>query len=111
MNNNDLISHYEQVAKITGHMLDAAKASDWDRLSELEVTCSHRVQVIREQASTPEISDENRQRKIDLIKKILADDKAIRDLTEPWMHHLSNLMKNSNTSRKLSEAYGSNQMR
>ena len=40
------------------------------------------------------------------LKKILADDKEIRDITEPWMAQLSDLMKNSSTNRKLSNTYG-----
>jgi flagellar protein FliT len=31
-------------------------------------------------------------RKIDLLKQIMANDRAIRDVTEPWMGRLENAM-------------------
>jgi flagellar protein FliT len=110
MNNNDLISLYEKVAEITGDMLNAARTGNWDLLSELEKNCNHQVDSIREYdlTSMVNISEETRHKKITLIKKILADDKEIRTLTEPWMQHLASLMKNSSTTRKLTQAYSSN---
>ena len=108
MNNNDLISLYEKVAEITGDMLNAARTGNWDLLNELEHSCNHQVEAIREHdlTSMVSISEETRHKKVLLIKKILADDREIRALTEPWMQHLASLMKNSSTTRKLSQAYG-----
>lgn len=110
MNSNDLISLYEHVAEVTNDMLNAARSGNWDLLTELESTCSHRVDAIREYdlTSTSEISEEEKAKKITLIKKILANDREIRTLTEPWMQHLASLMKNSSTTRKLTQAYGGN---
>ncbi len=31
-------------------------------------------------------------RKIDLLKQIMANDRAIREVTEPWMSKLDNMM-------------------
>lgn len=106
MNNLELISLYENVATITANMLDAARTGDWELLAQLETNCSNHVQSIRDSELPIELPAEMRDRKIRIIKKILADDKEIRDITEPWMLELSNLMKNSSTARKLSQAYG-----
>jgi flagellar protein FliT len=105
MNSMELISIYENVAEITDRMVNAARMEDWDLLTELEVVCSTRVQDIKTNESTEALPAEIRSRKIQIIKKILADDKEIRNLTEPWMAQLSNLMKNSSQSRKLSQTY------
>ncbi len=106
MNSLELISLYENVAVITGNMLEAARSGDWNLLEKLERDCSSHVQSLRENENPTELPADIRDRKILIIKKILADDKEIRDLTEPWMAQLSNMMKSSTTNRKLSHAYG-----
>lgn len=108
MNSLELISLYENVATITTNMLDAARTNDWDLLSQLEADCASRVQLLRENEIPIELPAEMRDKKIKIIKQILADDKEIRDITEPWMAQLANLMKNTNTSLKLSQTYGAN---
>lgn len=108
MNSLELISLYENVATITTNMLDAARTSDWDLLSQLEADCATRIQLLRENELPLELPAEMRDKKIKIIKKILADDKEIRNLTEPWMAQLANLMKNSSTNLKLSQTYGAN---
>jgi flagellar protein FliT len=105
MNSKELISIYENVAEITDRMLNAARVADWDLLTQLEATCTTRVQDIKDNEIPVELPAEMRTRKIQIIKKILADDKEIRHLTEPWMAQLSNLMRNSERSRKISQAY------
>ncbi|HEX8606623.1 MAG TPA: flagellar protein FliT [Pseudoduganella sp.] len=37
----------------------------------------------------PALEGNARQRKIDLLKQIMANDRAIRDVTEPWMGRLN----------------------
>ena len=108
MNSLELISAYENVATITAKMLDAARLADWELLAQLEADCSFQVQCLRENDIPVELPTEIREKKILVIKKILSDDKEIRNITEPWMAQLSNLMKNSNTTLKLSQTYGAN---
>ena len=91
MTSEDILTVYESVADLTGQMLAAAGSNDWDRLVELEQQCSSKVSVLR--AS-------------ELIKKVLADDRRIRDLTTPWMAHLSKLIKSNGTQRRVANAYG-----
>lgn len=105
MNSLELISLYENVATITGNMLEAARSGDWELLERLERDCSSQVQSLRENERPTELPIEMRDKKIRIIKKILADDKEIRDITEPWMAQLSELMRSSSTNRKLSQAY------
>ena len=108
MNNLELISLYENVAEITAGMLDAARIGDWELLAKLEADCAFRVQGLRDNEVPMELPADIRAKKIRIIKKILADDKEIRDITEPWMANLANLMKNSSTNLKLSKTYGAN---
>lgn len=107
MESMELISIYENVANITDRMLKAAQVADWDLLTELETDCSSTVNQLKANEVPSDLPPEIRERKIQIIKKILADDKEIRNLTEPWMAQLTNLMKNSESNRKLSQTYGS----
>jgi len=106
MNSQEVISLYETVAGITTQMLDAARNGDWDRLVVLETRCSSHVQQLRNGEPPEPLSGMVRQRKVEIIKKILADDREIRNLTEPWMAHLSMLMQSTGVERKLSQVYG-----
>jgi len=106
MESIELITLYENVAVITDQMLNAARERDWERLSVLETSCTSTVQKIRDNEQPVALPPELKERKIKVIKKILADDKEIRDITEPWMAQLSELMKSSSTSYKLNQTYG-----
>ncbi len=107
MNGEEVIAVYESVADITAQMLDAARSGAWDDLVNLENRVAGHVQALAKNEQAVALNGELRNRKIAVIRKILADDKAIRGITEPWMQRLSNLMQSNMTERKLSTAYGS----
>lgn len=111
MTNLEIMEIYENVAVITDKMLNAAKSEDWDLLIELETHCSTHVKTLQMNDSQDELTEEMRQRKVNVIKKILADDREIRVLTEPWMEQLSQIMQSSQSSRLLTKTYGMQQNR
>ena len=106
MTSEDILTVYESVAELTGQMLEAAGTSDWDLLIALEQQCSSRVSVLRANEAGLPLTGVARERKAELIRKVLADDRSIRDLTTPWMAHLSKLISNNGTQRRLVNAYG-----
>jgi len=106
MTSEDILTVYESVADLTGQMLAAADSSDWERLVALEQQCSARVSTLRASEAGQPLTATARQRKVALIKKVLADDRRIRDLTEPWMAQLSKLISSNGTQRRLANAYG-----
>ena len=106
MNSEQMISIYEAVTDLTGQMLDAARSGDWDNLSQLESHCAGHVQTLKHGEPAAPLAAETRARKIAMIHQILANDRAIRDISEPWMAHLSAMMNSAGTERKLSTAYG-----
>jgi flagellar protein FliT len=110
MDSQDIIAVYETIADITDKMVTAARTGDWEELAALESRCSHQVDIIRQNEQPPEaLSDTAREKKVSIIKKILADDREIRSITEPWMTKLTSLMNSTGTERKLSQVYGANQ--
>ena len=81
---------YENLAGLTAKMSLAAQAGDWDTLSSLEKQCA--TQALAVETGVPALSGAPRMRKIDLLKQIMANDRAIRDVTEPWMGKLDRMM-------------------
>jgi flagellar protein FliT len=110
MDSQEVLALYETVADITDQMLAAARLGDWERLAALESRCSSQVEILK-QSEPPRqpLSPLARERKTKIIKKILDDDRQIRDITEPWMAQLSALMNKSGTDRTLTQVYGANQ--
>lgn len=109
MNSEEVISLYEKVAVITHQMVVAAREYDWEQLAELESQCASHVATLKQDAPIVPLTEVVREQKVRIIKKILADDREIRSITEPWMAQLSMLMKSAGAERKLSQAYGVNQ--
>lgn len=98
MTSTDVLSMYENIAGLTNQMVHAARSSDWDGLNRLEgevaVAASGTIA-----GPVPALSGAPRMRKIDLLKMIMANDREIRDVTEPWMTQLSNVMPASHQAR------------
>jgi len=109
MDGAEVISLYEAVAEITDKMLAAARNQDWELLSDLEEDCSHYVSIIKQNETNEPLTDLGRERKIAIIKKILEDDKDIRELVTPALEKLSSMIKNTGTELKLAKAYGMTQ--
>lgn len=114
MNHVEVLDIYEKVAHLTAEMRVAAESRDWELLEKLESDCSAHVGLLKRHDTGAEanlaLSNELKQKKITIIKQILADDRAIREITEPWMSELSKLMSSTSTARKLSQSYGANQI-
>ena len=83
MTSNEVLSMYENLAGLTAKMSLAAQAGDWNTLTGLEKQCASQVSAV--ETGVPPLSGALRMRKIDLLKQIMANDRAIRDVTEPWM--------------------------
>jgi flagellar protein FliT len=107
MNNTQVIAIYENLLAVTAQMLDAARAADWDLLVKREQECRQLVEGLLNTRSENEIvlEPQLRRRKVEIIRKVLADDAEIRNLTEPWMQRLQHLLTSVGQERKLHAAY------
>ena len=104
MNVPQIIATYEAILTLTGQMLESAQASDWDGLVALERDCRRLTEkLITDDA--PPLSGQFQQRKVEIIRRVLADDAEIRTITEPWMAQLQNILGSASRERKLSQAY------
>ena len=102
---NPVIENYEILSSIMGQMRVAAAQGEWDHLVELESQCSQRVEAMKAQDAAAPIDESTRLRKVALIRKMLADDKDIRNHTEPWMAQLQHLIQSTGQERRLLQTY------
>jgi flagellar protein FliT len=101
-----LLETYDQLSHTTGQMLSAAQAGDWERLVSLEKDCTDLVARLSAIESDDPLSAALRTRKAALIRKVLADDAAIRDITEPWLARLGAMLGANRREQQLFNSYG-----
>lgn len=106
MSGNEVVNTYETMVGITERMLDAASASEWDRLAELEQECARHANRLKANEGGAALAGQERLRKVDAIRRMLDADRKIRDLTTPWMAQLASMMKSTSTERRVVRAYG-----
>ena len=99
------IELYEEIGVLSGRMVDAARAHDWDALIELE----REVAALRDTLMTSDDSggtttDVDRKRL--LIQQILQDDAEVRRHTEPWMEQVRQYLGTANRRQRVEHAYG-----
>ncbi|TFW18626.1 flagellar protein FliT [Massilia arenosa] len=107
MTSEEVASVYEAMVALTDQMVQAAESSDWDRLVLLEQQCAVHVLRLKDNEPVGPLQAADRTRKVTAIRKMLDDDRRIRDLTMPWMAKLSALINKTGTERRLARAYGS----
>ena len=104
MDEQQTLARYERIARVTGQMLAAAEAGQWDRLTTLEQEVSALFAPLIVDPLAPS-SVEYRERTAELMRQILADDARIRALVEPHLEELSALLGATRRKQTLERAY------
>ena len=104
---DSVIENYEFLSSITAQMRMAATHGQWDQLMELEKQCSQHVEIMKTHDIDIPSNESTRLRKVELIRKILADDAEIRNHTEPWVAQLQRIMHSAGQERRLQQTYSS----
>lgn len=97
---------YDQLAELSEEMLSAARQSNWEALSALELKAQLVVNNLKAMSEAASHSERFRQEKMRVIRLILALDAQIRDLVQPRLAQLDRAMRAPRTARRLSAAYG-----
>ncbi|MBI3150274.1 MAG: flagellar protein FliT [Betaproteobacteria bacterium] len=106
MNQHPILDQYERIKDVTGQMVAAAKRADWDHLIDLEESCRSLTHALMEAERGVQLPPPVLERKVALIRTVLADDAEIRNLTEPWMRRLQELLQGVDLSHQVKSAYG-----
>ena len=100
-----MLSLYRKIAETSGVMLDCARRGDWDALVAAEQRCREQIDQLRalgeRELARTELDEKHR-----IIRKLLADDAEIRDLTQPWMKRLQTILASAGNERRLDASYG-----
>ncbi|MDR3097556.1 MAG: flagellar protein FliT [Paraburkholderia sp.] len=103
----DYFARYEAIAAVSEQMLRAARGAHWNELIGLQDEYRHLVDALKNADFGMRFTTAERTRKYELIRQILADDAAIRDLASPCMARLAALFHGTTQpSRVLQELYG-----
>lgn len=107
MTTHQVIENYESLSALTNQMRSAAEQGEWDALVELEQQCSRKIAEMKPIDASVALDERSRQLKIQLIKKILANDAEIRNRTQAWMGQLQHILQSNRQEQRLQRAYGS----
>jgi flagellar protein FliT len=102
----EYFAHYEAIAALSADMLDAARGGDWSELKALQGEYRELIDELRDVDSGSDLDDGARARKLELVRRILADDAAIRDITTPSLARLSALFTVNRPTRVLKKMIG-----
>lgn len=106
MDQQMMLGVYEDVAVLSGRMLEAARGGDWDQLVELGESCRTLIGTLIATGAPRTLEPEVAARKGQIIRKVLADDAEIRDLAEPRLADLARFLFVADRGRKVERAYG-----
>ncbi|MGA2549961.1 MAG: flagellar protein FliT [Burkholderiaceae bacterium] len=101
-----IIACYREMAKTSDEMLRFAQSGDWDAVIAGEKRCAILVAELKQLGNLVPEDEELRAKKRELIRAVLANDAAIRDLAEPRIHALEMKLRTPKNARKLALAYG-----
>lgn len=101
-----IVERYGRMADASLRMLSAARLDDWDLVCAIEKECAALIAELSTIGDLVPSDPALRQQKIDLMKRVLADDAELRLLTQPWLRKLDSLMRSPETAARLGRTYG-----
>jgi len=102
---SEVLEHYELLSSLTARMHEAATRGEWDLVSSIEQQRSTLISALKLLDADPVLDEAESARKRQLIEKILADDTAIRTLTEQRIDELRGSMKSGHQAQRLRKTY------
>ena len=89
---SSLLQYYQAIEKASQDMLKAARQGDWDQVLKLEGACALLISQLKHNASGRPMGEDEAQFKSRIMQRILVNDAEIRQLAEPWLDDLDNLL-------------------
>ena len=105
MEGDHILAIYEDMSRITGRMVKAARDENWEQLVTLERECGARFQALLASEDGQPRNGEYQRRKSALIRRVLDDDAQIRDIVDPWLARIRTLLGNTHQQKRLSQVY------
>ena len=96
--NTSLLNYYEAIERASADMLAAARDGKWDEVLKLEGACVLLISQLKHAAQDPG-SDGRDPRAVEaakaksrIMQRILVNDAEIRQLAEPWLEDLDDIL-------------------
>jgi flagellar protein FliT len=89
---HSLLDYYKAIERTSSQMLEAAKTENWDQVVRLEGACAVLIAQLRFKSKTEELAPDERKEKTKIMQRILRTDAEIRNLAEPWLNDLAQLI-------------------
>jgi len=96
---------YQDIANITGAMLAAAQAEDWDTVAYQGQHYCEAVERLRLLEPQQQLDEAGRNLKYDLLVRILDNDAAVRELAMPQLVRLGHLLSRMKRQQQLLNTY------
>ncbi len=87
-----LLHYYEAIEQASQDMLEAARTGNWDHVVKLEGACALLIARLKHSAAERDLGRDEAQLKSRIMQRILVNDAEIRQLAEPWLEDLDNLL-------------------
>jgi flagellar protein FliT len=90
--NTPLLNYYQAIEKASQEMLEAARKGNWDEVLKLEGACALLISQLKHSAAAMQLGADETQFKSRIMQRILVNDAEIRQLAEPWLDELNELL-------------------
>ena len=90
--NSVLLNYYEAIEKASHDMLEAARTGNWDHVVKLEGACAVLIAQLKSTAAEKPLPADEAQLKSRIMQRILVNDAEIRQLAEPWLDDLDDIL-------------------
>ena len=90
--NSVLLNYYQAIEQASQDMLEAARGGKWDEVVKLEGACAVLIAQLKSTAVEHPLPPDEAQLKSRLMQRILLNDAEIRQLAEPWLEDLDDLL-------------------
>ena len=87
-----LLSFYEAIEQASTDMLVAARIGNWDEVVKLEGACVLLISQLKHAAAARPLGSDEVQIKTRIMQRILLNDAEIRQLAEPWLDDLDQIL-------------------
>jgi flagellar protein FliT len=101
-----VVDCYIEMGRLSTEMVAAAQRADWDAVIAGEKACAELVAQLKTMGDLTPLNAALRDEKRGLIRNILRNDAAIRDLAEPRLRELELKLRGPKIARKVALAYG-----
>ncbi len=87
-----LIAYYEAIERASADMLTAARGGDWNQVIKIEGACVLLISQLQHASRDTQLNAQERQLKVQIMRRILINDAALRNLAEPWLDDLEDVL-------------------